>query len=65
MSTQQHLSDEQEAIRLEGLRRLARIIARHYLAHPEKYASGGAGGQGDPPHGGEGHIREQPHEGAP
>ena len=39
MSTQQRLSDEQERMRLEGLRTLARIIARHYLGHPEKYAS--------------------------
>ena len=37
MSTERQLSDEQEAQRLEGLRRLARIIARHALAHPERY----------------------------
>lgn len=37
MSTQQRLSDEQERMRLEGLRILARIIVRHSLAHPEKY----------------------------
>ena len=37
MSTKRQLSDEQEALRLEGLRRLARIIARHALAHPEHY----------------------------
>ena len=39
MSTRQRLSDEQERMRLEGLRILARIIVRHYQAHPEKYAS--------------------------
>ena len=39
MSTQQRLNDEQERMRREGLRTLARIIARHYLAHPEKYAN--------------------------
>ncbi|MDE2934495.1 MAG: hypothetical protein OXS47_11625 [Chloroflexota bacterium] len=34
------MSDEQEAQRLEGLRILARIIARHALAHPDRYGSG-------------------------
>ena len=33
------LTDEQEQLRLEGLRTLARIIARHYLAHPDLYPS--------------------------
>ena len=42
MSTRQRLSDEQERMRLEGLRILARIIVRHYLAHPEKYPGRGA-----------------------
>ena len=32
MKTTQPLTDEQEAIRLQGLRALARIIARHALA---------------------------------
>ena len=40
MSTKRQLSDEQEAQRLEGLRVLARIIARHALAHPDRYGSG-------------------------
>ena len=40
MSTQRQLSDEQEAQRLEGLRTLARIIARHALAHPDRYGGG-------------------------
>lgn len=34
MNTTQPLTDEQERVRLEGLRRLARIIARHALAQP-------------------------------
>ena len=37
MQTERQLSDEQEAQRLEGLRRLARIIARHVLENPEYY----------------------------
>ena len=35
---QQALSDEQERMRLDGLRALARIIARHVLTHPHLYA---------------------------
>ena len=43
--TQEHrLTDEQEQQRLEGLRILARIIARHHLAHPELYR--GTSGEG-------------------
>lgn len=49
MSTQQRLTDEQERIRIEGLRILARIIVRHYLAHPDKYADRGAARQEAPP----------------
>ena len=45
MSTHQRLSDEQERMRLEGLRILARIIVRHYQAHPEKYPGRAAGEQ--------------------
>ena len=37
------LSPKQERQRIEGLRMLARIIARHYLANPELYANGVAG----------------------
>ncbi len=37
METQQRPHDEQEGARIEGLRILARILARHYLAYPEKY----------------------------
>ena len=39
MKNQRHLNDEQEQVRLKGLRILARIIARHYLAHPDLYPS--------------------------
>ena len=41
MQTEQQLSDEQEAQRLEGLRTLARIIARHALAHPDRFGAAG------------------------
>ena len=37
---EQQLTDEQERIRLEGLRILARIIARHALDHPHLYTGG-------------------------
>ncbi|MDE2933878.1 MAG: hypothetical protein OXS47_08420 [Chloroflexota bacterium] len=37
MKEHHRLSDEQEQQRLAGLRILARIIARHYLAHPDLY----------------------------
>ncbi len=37
MSTNPKLTQEQEEIRLSGLRILARIIARHYLSNPELY----------------------------
>ena len=37
MSKQRKLTRNQEAQRIEGLRVLARIIARHYLEHPEAY----------------------------
>ena len=37
MKEQRRLTDEQEQQRLAGLRILARIIARHYLAHPDLY----------------------------
>ena len=40
---QRRLTPKQERQRIEGLRILARIIARHYLANPELYASGAAG----------------------
>ena len=37
------LTDRQERRRIEGLRILARIIARHYLANPHLYRNGAAG----------------------
>ena len=41
MSNKRRLTRTQERRRIEGLRTLARIIARHYLAHPELYPSPG------------------------
>ena len=43
LSKKRRLTEDQECQRMEGLRILARIIARHYLAHPELYASPGEG----------------------
>ena len=37
MSDQSRLTGEQEDGRIQGLRLLARIIARHYLEHPDLY----------------------------
>ena len=37
VDTQRRIDDERERMRLDGLRRLARIIARHALAHPDLY----------------------------
>ena len=37
MSKKPRLTREQEHGRIEGLRLLARIIARHYLEHPDLY----------------------------
>ena len=37
------LTDRQERRRIEGLRILARIVARHYLANPHLYPNGAAG----------------------
>ena len=36
------LTERQERRRIEGLRILARIIARHYLANPHLYRNGAA-----------------------
>ena len=52
MSKKRRLTEDQERQRTEGLRILARIIARHYLAHPERYpqpadAQGGRAEGGD------------------
>ena len=48
VSRKQKLTRAQERRRIEGLRLLARIIAHHYLAHPELYPDPGADGA-DPP----------------
>ena len=45
MSNKRRLTRTQERRRIEGLRILARIIARHYLAHPELYSSPGVDGE--------------------
>ena len=53
MKAQRALSDEQERMRLEGLRILARIIARHALAYPILYEDGSdEGGAGPVPRNG-------------
>ncbi len=49
----QRLTDKQERRRIEGLRILARIIARHYLANPHLYRRGSAPADGQPTDGGE------------
>ena len=46
-------TDRQERRRIEGLRILARIIARHYLANPHLYRNGSAPANGQPTDGGE------------
>lgn len=52
MNQKPSLTGEQEDRRIQGLRLLARIIARHYLEHPELYPApsgdpdGGADGVG-------------------
>ena len=38
--SKRRLTKNQERRRIEGLRVLARIIARHYLANPHLYANG-------------------------
>ena len=49
MDTQPRMNDEQERMRLDGLRRLARIIARHALAHPHLYMDNRDGDPLTPP----------------
>ena len=48
----QRLTDEQKRQRIDGLRILARIIARHYIAHPE-FCPQRAAGKGSIPAGSE------------
>ncbi len=43
---------------MEGLRILARIIARHYLANPHLYRNGSVPSNGQPADGGESFLEE-------
>ncbi len=52
------LTDRQERRRMEGLRILARIIARHYLANPDLYRNGATPADGQPTDAGEA-VREE------
>ena len=53
MSKKRRFTREEEDGRIQGLRLLARIIARHYLEHPELYPAprgdigGGTAGAGN------------------
>lgn len=49
MSEGRRLTQEQEQLRLQGLRILARIIARRWLACPEEDAGGSPGSPEAPP----------------
>ena len=51
------LTEEQERMRIRGLRILARIIVRHRLAHPELYVNGAAGDES--PIGSDGVVDEE------
>ena len=52
------LTEKQERRRIEGLRILARIIVRHYLANPHLYRNGSSPANGQPTDGGEA-VREE------
>ncbi len=52
------LTDRHERKRMEGLRILARIIARHYLANPHLYPNGATSANGRAPNGGEAARKE-------
>lgn len=54
----QRLTKTQERRRIDGLRMLARIIARHYLANPHLYRNGSAPANGQMLDGG-GTVREE------
>ena len=58
MSSKGRLTKAQERRRIEGLRMLARIIARHYLANPHLYRNGSAPAKGRLTDGGEPDRRE-------
>ena len=53
MSSKRRITPAQERRRIEGLRILARIIARHYLANPHLYHNGSAPANGQQADGGE------------
>jgi hypothetical protein len=58
LSNKQRLTQSQERRRIEGLRMLARIIARHYLANPHLYRNGSSPAKGRLTDGGEPDRRE-------
>ena len=47
MNKKRRLTGEQEDGRIQGLRLLARIIARHYLEHPDLYPAPAGDRTGD------------------
>ena len=48
VNRKRRLTPKQERQRIQGLRILARIIARHYLANPQLYRNGSAPADGQP-----------------
>ncbi|MDE2859890.1 MAG: hypothetical protein OYI31_02460 [Chloroflexota bacterium] len=58
MSSKGKLTKAQELRRMDGLRTLARIIARHYLANPHLYGNGSSPAGGRQTGGGESARRE-------
>ena len=58
VSRKRRLTPKQERQRIQGLRILARIIARHYLANPHLYRNGSAPAGGQPTDGGEAARKE-------
>ena len=64
MSRKKRLTPDQDRQRIEDLRVLARIIARHYLAHPDLYPDPSGVEGVVPPVGGDAHgddkaVREE------
>ncbi len=60
MKTQRALSEEQKRLRIEGLRALARIIARRALGHHGHAVSGSKGSGGHAANGESRGNRERP-----
>lgn len=58
VSSKRRLTAKQERQRTEGLRILARIIARHYLANPHLYPNGSTPANGQTTGGGKTARRE-------